>query len=95
MAGLLIEADHVAARVPEPSGDLGRIRPDWLHDLTAVSDDRVEGCPDAVDHDVQQQAGRRRWASAEDPSAAHFAGCSSKAVEPSPRCLIRQPNTSR
>src|SRR5262249_6920260 len=70
-AAFLIEPQDVARGVAEPGGDLGRVGADGLHDLTAVGHDKVEGCCDVLDHDVDQHArlGRR---AADDPGAAHL-----------------------
>ncbi len=54
--GLLVEADHVSARVSEPRGDLGRVRADRLRDLAPIADDRFDGRGDAVNHDVNEKA---------------------------------------
>ena len=45
-----------------------------MHDLAALGDERLDGRGDAVDQDVDEQAGIRRRRPAGDPRAAHFAG---------------------
>src|SRR6266852_7660956 len=85
--GLLIEADHVSPRIPEPRSNLGRVRADGLHDLATIGDDSVNGRGHTIDHDVQEEARRSaRWAS-EHPCAAHFSygvveGCAAVAAFP-------------
>src|SRR5216684_4269458 len=53
---LLIKADDVSRRIAKSRGDLRRVHPDRLHDLAAVSNDRLDGRGNAVNHDVDQQA---------------------------------------
>src|SRR5206468_102307 len=71
---LLIEPDHVSCGVAEPGRDLGRVRADWLHDLAAAGDDRVQSRGHAIDHDVEEIAGRGGGRAPEDPRAAYLAG---------------------
>jgi hypothetical protein len=71
--GLLAESDYVSCRVAEPGSDLGRIRADRLGDLAPVGDNRVDGRGYAVDHDVDEKAGRGCGRAPEYPRAAHLA----------------------
>src|SRR2546425_5306252 len=70
--GLLVEANDVAAGVPESRRHLGRVHAYRLHNLAPARDDRVDGRANIVDHDVKQQARRCPWWSSADPSAAHL-----------------------
>src|SRR6266699_2859929 len=69
---VLVQAQQIFRRVTEPCRNLGSISADWLHDLTAVCFDRLNGGGDAVNHDVDQQAGFGHRLSAQDPCTAHF-----------------------
>src|SRR5205823_4206768 len=71
---LLIKPDHVACRVAEPCGNLGRVRADGLHDFATARDHCVQGCGHAIDHDVEEIPGRGGGRAPEDPGAAYFAG---------------------
>lgn len=71
-AGLLVEADHVAPGIAKARGDFRRVRADRLHELAAGSDDRVNRGGHAINHDVDEQPGRRRRRPPRDPGAAHF-----------------------
>src|SRR5437773_7466008 len=71
---MLIEADHVSSRVAEPRRDLGRIRADRLHNFTAQGDNRLKSRGHAIDHNVNEKAGRRGGRAPEHPGAAYFAG---------------------
>src|SRR5437773_6545178 len=70
---VLVQAQYISRRVTEPCRNLGSISADWLHDLPAVCFDRLDGGGDAVNHDVDQQAGFGHRLSAQDPGTAHFA----------------------
>src|SRR5436190_20559532 len=70
---LLIDADHVSTRVAEPRSDFRRVRADRLHDLAAVSNDRLDSGSRIVDHNVNQKAGLRGGRPLEYPCAAYSA----------------------
>src|SRR6266705_2498649 len=69
----LVQAQHISRRITEPCCNLGSITPDWLHDLTAVRLDCFDSGGDAVNHDVDQQAGLGHRLPAQEPCTAHFA----------------------
>ena len=66
----LIEAQHVARRVCESGRNLRRVSTDRLHDLTSTGDDGFNRCRNAVNHDVDKQAGFRRRLAARHPRPA-------------------------
>src|SRR5712691_7474504 len=73
-AWLLVDAQNVARGVAKESIDLVLIRIDRLHDLAACSDDSLDRCRGASDHDGHEQAWISRGRASKDPHAAHFAG---------------------
>src|SRR5262249_13250631 len=58
----------------EARRNLRCVAADWLHEFSAMGDDRINGCLYTVDHDVNEQARSRRRRPADHPRAAHFAG---------------------
>src|SRR5580692_5934469 len=70
---VLVDAQHISRRIAKFRGDLGRIRPDGLHDLASVLDDQLYGGCCVVHHDVDHQPGRGLRRAAKHPDAAHFA----------------------
>src|SRR5262249_7576152 len=70
---LLVEADDVAARIADAGGDLRRVAADRLHQLAAVRDGLLDGGRDAVDHDVEEEAGLAGRRPPSHPGAAHLA----------------------
>jgi hypothetical protein len=69
---LLIEAQDVAGGVAETGGDFGSVGANGLYDFAAVSDYGLYGFRDAVDHDVDEQAGSWRGRALEYPGSTDF-----------------------
>src|SRR5712692_861767 len=69
-AGLLVNADDVPRGVTERGDHLPRMGIDWLYDLTARRDDRLDRRGGAGGHDVNHQTGLGRRRPTEDPGAA-------------------------
>jgi hypothetical protein len=84
----LIEAEDVPSGIAKPRGDLGKIRSDRLHDLSAVLDCRGESCGHTIDHDVDQHAGGCRRRPTSDPRATYLADTVVKRD-----CTIASPST--
>src|SRR5262249_6247388 len=72
-ARLLVEADHIAARIEKARGDLGRIRADRLHDFRSRGGNSFYGFGHAVDHDVDHESRLRGGRTAQHPCAAYLA----------------------
>src|SRR6266850_3187319 len=70
---LLIKADDISCRITKSRGYLRCVHTDRLHNRASVSNDGVDGCGYAVNHDVDQEAGLRRRSAAEHPCSAHLA----------------------
>src|SRR5512141_983779 len=68
---VLVEPEHVAARVAEPRRDLRVIGADGLNDLATVGLHRIARRGDAVHHDVDEQTWRIRRRPAESKRATH------------------------
>src|SRR5207237_7300813 len=69
---LLVEADHIARGIAEPSADLRRILADRLHDLPPSRRHGVEGGGNVVYHHVDHEAGCGRGRPSRDPCSAHL-----------------------
>ena len=83
--GLLVNADHVSGRVPEPGGYLGSVHADRLHDLATLGNDASTVAARMSTHD--RRATRvRPSAAADHPRAAHPTGRIVECEAPSPRC---------
>jgi len=91
--GVLVEADHVSARIAEPRRDLGGVRANGLHDLAAMGYNRVNRRSHTVNHDVKQEAGLSRRRAPEHHVPLTSLTESLKAVLPSPRLRMVQPKT--
>src|SRR5262249_7699008 len=71
---LLIQADHVPARVSKSRGDLGRVSADRLDDLAPGRGHLVDRVGDAVDHHVDEETTLWHRRPASYPAAAPLAG---------------------
>src|SRR5262249_51554068 len=70
---LLVQPEHVAARIAETGRDLGGIGAHGLHDLAAGGGDLVDRGLDLIDHDVDEESGARHGRAPGDPGAADLA----------------------
>src|SRR5262245_55887652 len=83
---LLVQSDNVAGRIAEPRGDLGGVGPDRLDDGSAVGLDGATRLGRIVDHDIEQETGRRPGASSADEGAADLAGRVIEGLRTVPAC---------
>ena len=70
---LLVEAENVSRGIAEARGDFRRVRANGLHEFAALGHELIDSRGHAVDHDIDEQSGRRRRRPARDPCPAHLA----------------------
>jgi hypothetical protein len=73
LSAVLVEADHVAARVAKSGSDFRRVSSNGLHNLATMGDDCLQSRLYTIDHHVNEKAGNGRRRSSLNPGTAYFA----------------------